>query len=69
MGLQMKEQVWVASTCDDGCKYVRWRLQVRAMTDASTCDDGCKYVRLYKALLAQKLSADPGKTNLSKEGG
>ena len=47
MGLQMKEQVWVASTCDDGCKYVR----------------------LYKALLAQELPADPGKTNLSKEGG
>ena len=37
--------------------------------DASTCDDGCKYVRLYKALLAQKLSDNPGKTNLSKEGG
>ena len=44
-------------------------MQVRAMAVASTCDDGCKYVRLYKALLAQELSADPGKTNLSKEGG
>lgn len=47
MGLQMKELV----------------------LDASTCDDGCKYVRLYKALLAQELPADPGMTNLSKEGG
>lgn len=44
-------------------------MQVRAMTVASTCDGGCKYVRLYKALLAQELSADPGKANLSKEGG
>lgn len=32
-----------------GCKYVQWRMQVRAMAVASTCDDGCKYVRLYKA--------------------
>ena len=69
MGLQMKELVLDASSCDGGCKYVRRRLQVRAMTVASTCDGGCKYVRLYKALLAQELSADPGKTNLSKEGG
>ena len=59
----------------DGLGYSRNQktcvgLQMKELVlDASTCDDGCKYVRLYKALLAQELPADPGMTNLSKEGG
>ena len=34
-----------ASTCKDGCKYLRGWLQVLAGTDARTCRDGCTYLR------------------------
>ena len=31
----------VASTCKDGCKYLRERLQVLALEDTVHCKDGC----------------------------
>ena len=38
-------RLFPASTCEDGCRYVRGRSQVRARTLARTCKDACRYVR------------------------
>ena len=53
--------VFPASTCEDGCKYLRGRLQVLAgkvayisVEDAVHCEDGCSALRLRWAKLAQK---------------
>ena len=35
----------IASTCEDGCKYLRERLQVLALEDTVHCKDGCSALR------------------------
>ena len=36
----------VASTCGNGCKYLRERMQCTARTDAVHCGGGCSALRL-----------------------
>ena len=56
-----------ASTCEDGCKYVRGRLQVRARTVAGTCEDGCRYLRPRRAKLALEAFSCMNSDGLKKQ--